>query len=301
MHRGPLPGPGRARATRWPRSSPTGCSAATATFPGADLSTKLKLLGVDVASFGDAFAHDPGRARGRLRRPGRGRLQEARPLRRRADAARRHPRRRRVGVRARCGRCSAASSAATRPPGCCPRAPAASGRTPSCPTTPTVCSCNNVTRGHDPRRRDRRGLHRRRRRQGAAPAPAPRCGSCLPLVKKLVGTELAQAGVAVSNALCEHFALSPGRAVRRRAGHRAAHLQRDHRAASAPAAAATSASRSSPRSSPRLGDGHVLDGEQARAAGHQRPRHGQHPEGRHLLGRAARCPGGEITPEQAHR
>ncbi len=30
------------------------------TFPGADLSTKLKLLGVDVASFGDAFAHEPG-------------------------------------------------------------------------------------------------------------------------------------------------------------------------------------------------------------------------------------------------
>ena len=31
-----------------------------ATFPGADLSTKLKLLGVDVASFGDAFATTPG-------------------------------------------------------------------------------------------------------------------------------------------------------------------------------------------------------------------------------------------------
>ena len=30
------------------------------TFPGADLSTKLKLLGVDVASFGDAFAQEPG-------------------------------------------------------------------------------------------------------------------------------------------------------------------------------------------------------------------------------------------------
>ncbi|GMA21904.1 hypothetical protein GCM10025862_39250 [Arsenicicoccus piscis] len=31
-----------------------------ATFPGADLSTKLKLLGVDVASFGDAFSTEPG-------------------------------------------------------------------------------------------------------------------------------------------------------------------------------------------------------------------------------------------------
>ena len=31
-----------------------------ATFPGADVSTKLKLLGVDVASFGDVFAAEPG-------------------------------------------------------------------------------------------------------------------------------------------------------------------------------------------------------------------------------------------------
>ena len=32
----------------------------TSTYPGTDLSTKLKLLGVDVASFGDAFATTPG-------------------------------------------------------------------------------------------------------------------------------------------------------------------------------------------------------------------------------------------------
>ena len=30
-----------------------------AEFPGADMSTKLKLLGVDVASFGDAQGHTP--------------------------------------------------------------------------------------------------------------------------------------------------------------------------------------------------------------------------------------------------
>ncbi|MBD2541268.1 nitrite reductase large subunit NirB [Coleofasciculus sp. FACHB-SPT36] len=33
---------------------------ATSSFTGADMSTKLKLLGVDVASFGDAFAKSPG-------------------------------------------------------------------------------------------------------------------------------------------------------------------------------------------------------------------------------------------------
>ena len=47
-------------ATRWPRWSPTGSSAATREFTGADPSTKLKLLGVDVASFGDALAATPG-------------------------------------------------------------------------------------------------------------------------------------------------------------------------------------------------------------------------------------------------
>ncbi len=54
------PGAWSGPATRWPRSWWTGCSAASATFPGADMSTKLKLLGVDVASFGDVFAYAPG-------------------------------------------------------------------------------------------------------------------------------------------------------------------------------------------------------------------------------------------------
>ena len=36
-----------------------------AEFPGADLSTKLKLLGVDVASFGDAHGRHPGLPRSR--------------------------------------------------------------------------------------------------------------------------------------------------------------------------------------------------------------------------------------------
>ena len=68
-------------------------------FTGADMSTKLKLLGVDVASFGDAFAATDGRARAGLRRRGGRRLQEAGGLRRRAPPARRDPGRRRLGVR----------------------------------------------------------------------------------------------------------------------------------------------------------------------------------------------------------
>src|SRR3546814_4671748 len=34
------------------------------------------------------------------------------------------------------------------------------------------------------------------------------CGACLPLVKKLVDTELERAGIEVSTALCEHFDMS---------------------------------------------------------------------------------------------
>ena len=47
--RRPRPGDGR-------RSWPTGSPAATPTFTGADLSTRLKLLGVDVATVGDPHA-----------------------------------------------------------------------------------------------------------------------------------------------------------------------------------------------------------------------------------------------------
>ena len=68
-------------------------------FPGADMSTKLKLMGVDVASFGDAHGTTDGALEVVLQRRGQGHLRQARRLRRREDPARRHPRRRRVRVR----------------------------------------------------------------------------------------------------------------------------------------------------------------------------------------------------------
>ena len=55
-------------------------------FTGADMSTKLKLLGVDVASLRRRVRHHRRRARAGLRRRGRRRLQEARRLRRRHAA-----------------------------------------------------------------------------------------------------------------------------------------------------------------------------------------------------------------------
>ena len=104
-------------ATRWPRSSPTGCSAATPAFTGADMSTKLKLLGVDVASFGDAHATDRGRARGR-RSTTRcaGAYAKLVVSDDAADPARRRPRRRRLALRdaAPAGRPSRCRRAASR-------------------------------------------------------------------------------------------------------------------------------------------------------------------------------------------
>ena len=135
-----------APATRWPRSSWTGCSAATATFPGADVSTKLKLLGVDVASFGDAFAAEPGSLEVVYADPVAGVYKklvlsddaqtllggvlvgDASAYAIAAADGRQRPR------------------LATRPPGCCPRA----RRRPSARDLPDeagVCSCNNVTAG----------------------------------------------------------------------------------------------------------------------------------------------------------
>ena len=119
----------------------------TATFPGADLSTKLKLLGVDVASFGDAFASRRGRARA-------------------SSTPTRWP----ASTRSSCSPttpapCSAASSSATRrayaalrpmvgrPLGgdpaawLLPEGAERRRRRGDLPDDATVCSCNNVTAG----------------------------------------------------------------------------------------------------------------------------------------------------------
>ena len=139
--------------------------------------TKLKLSGVDVASFGDALRRHRAGARDRLRRPGR-----AASTRRSSSRTTPRP-------------CSAASSSATPRPTRSlrpllgrelPREPAATSRAAAVeapagdelPDDALLCSCNNVTAGTHPRRRQRR-----RRRDGdgcvelgalkAARAPAP--------------------------------------------------------------------------------------------------------------------------------
>ena len=126
-------------------------------------------------------------------RPGRRRLQEARHLRRRPHPARRHPRRRRVRL----------------------REPAADGGRRARQRPGPVAAARGRRRRASPGRPARRGRRllvqqRHRRRRSGARSPSTgcpdvgavkactragtSCGSCLPLVKKLMDTELAKRG-----------------------------------------------------------------------------------------------------------
>ena len=176
------------------------------TFTGADMSTKLKLLGIDVASFGDAFGTtgdaldlvfsdevsgvykklvvdaDGTRLLGGILVGDASTYGTLRPL---------------------------ASSGAALPDNVesllVPAAEGGAGA--SLPDEAVVCSCRNVTRA------DICGTIRE---QGCADLACVKqctsagvtCGSCVPVVKQLMDEQLSAAGVAVSNGICEHFDLS---------------------------------------------------------------------------------------------
>ena len=176
-----------------------------ATFPGADTATKLKLQGVDVASFGDAFAVTPGAMELVYADPVAGVYKklvlsdDARTLLGGVfvgDASAF------AGLRPLTGReLTGDPGAYLLPEGSAP-APGA-----DLPDDANLCSCNNVTAGTV------RGAVTE---HGCTDLPAVKactkagtsCGSCLPLVKKIVTSELEKSGVTVSKALCEHFDLS---------------------------------------------------------------------------------------------
>ncbi|MDP5228258.1 MULTISPECIES: nitrite reductase large subunit NirB [Arthrobacter] len=184
----------------------------SAAFPGFDTATKLKLSGVDVASFGDAFAATPGALEIVYADPARGVYQkvvttdDARTLLGGIFVGDAAPYQ---GLRPLLGRELPAE------PGAFLTA-AGGGSAPETelPDDAVLCSCNNVTAGAI---RDAVGGC------GACEGSAPvqelgelkgctragtQCGSCVPMLKKLLEKELTTAGVTVSKALCEHFALS---------------------------------------------------------------------------------------------
>ncbi len=178
-------------------------------FTGADMSTKLKLLGVDVASFGDAFATTPGALELVL-----------------ADAVAGVYKKLVVSEDARrllggilVGDASAygtlrpmVSSGIVLPEN--PEElilPAASGRAgvtgAGMPDEAVVCSCNNVTKAAicgavDTGACDTVACLKRCTRAGST------CGSCVPVLKNLLDERLAASGVTVASGICEHFDLS---------------------------------------------------------------------------------------------
>ncbi|WP_350278542.1 nitrite reductase large subunit NirB [Kribbella sp. HUAS MG21] len=175
-----------------------------ATFPGADTSTKLKLLGVDVASFGDAFGATEGALDIVYADPVAGVYKklvlsdDARTLLGGilvGDASAYS------GLRPMVGRELGADPAAFLLP---------EGAGPvqlELPDDAPVCSCNNVSAGTIRCAVRDEGCTDIKSVCGKTKAGTS-CGSCLPIVKNLMNTELTKAGVEVSKALCEHFALS---------------------------------------------------------------------------------------------
>ena len=182
-----------------------------AEFPGIDDATKLKLSGVEVASFGDARATSPGALEVVYADPARGLYQkvvvsdDATTLLGGmfvGDAAPYTSLRPLLGRELPAEPGAYLAAAGAEPP--------AGGELPD---DAPLCSCNNVSVGTV--RAAARGGHAAHAdactdlgELKACTRAGTQCGSCVPLVKKILETELTRAGIAVSRALCEHFELS---------------------------------------------------------------------------------------------
>jgi nitrite reductase (NADH) large subunit len=167
-----------------------------ATFPGADLSTKLKLLGVDVASFGDAMGTTPGALEIVHTDATKGTYAKLVV----SDDAKTLLGGILVGdatayttLKAYVGR------EVPGDPGALISPTGAELGAAALPDDAVICSCNNVTKGSicgaiaD-------GACDLAAIKGCTNAGTT-CGGCLPTVKKL----LVDSGVELSKALCEHF------------------------------------------------------------------------------------------------
>lgn len=183
----------------------TGLLGGDASFPGYDLSAKLKLSGVDVASFGDAFATTPGALDVVYSDPVAG-VYKKLVL---SDDARTLLGGILVGDASAYGslRPLVGSALGADPAAYLMPADGVAPPTGDLPDDALVCSCNSVTAGAIRHAVTDDGCHDVAAVKACTKAGAA-CGSCVMMVKKIVGGELAKSGATLSTALCEHFDLS---------------------------------------------------------------------------------------------
>jgi nitrite reductase (NADH) large subunit len=182
-------------------------------FTGADMSTKLKLMGIDVASFGDAFAAEPGNEAITYRDPV-ANLYKKLVL---GPPDRRGYRKVAGGILV--GDATVYQTLLQMCRGDMPTprhpeelifpahsSPASTVGVGALPETAMVCSCNNVDKGTICAAVcggcDSVGAIKKITKAGTG------CGGCVPLVTEILRDEQRKAGVVVANTLCEHFAYS---------------------------------------------------------------------------------------------
>ncbi|MGZ4496774.1 MAG: nitrite reductase large subunit NirB, partial [Nocardioides sp.] len=184
------------------------------TFTGADMSTKLKLLGVDVASFGDAFATSQGALELVYADAVAGVYKKLVV----SDDGSRLLGGVLVGDASAYGVLRPMVATATNPGIPLPANPeelilpaARGGAGPvAMPDAAQVCSCNDVTKGEVVAAVSAEKGHacedvacvKACTRAGST------CGSCLPMVRTIVEEHFAATGRVVDRGLCEHFALT---------------------------------------------------------------------------------------------
>jgi len=262
----------------------------TATFDGADTSTKLKLLGIDVASFGDALATTEGALEVTVNNP----VERTYAKLVVSDDARTLLGGILVGD---ASRYAMLRPLVGRPLPADPLSmitPAGGGGgigVGALPAEAQICSCNNVTKGEicdaitHQELTDVPGIK-------ACTKAGTSCGSCVPLLKTL----LAESGVEVSPALCEHFAYTRAQLfdiVRVEGIRTFSDLVARHGSGRGcdvckPAVASILAS---------IGNGYILDGEQA-ALQDTNDHFLANMQKNGTYSVVPRIPGGEITPEK---
>ncbi|QYF75217.1 nitrite reductase large subunit NirB [Cryobacterium sp. PAMC25264] len=179
-----------------------------AVFPGIDDATKLKLSGVEVASFGDAFGTGERALEVVYADPARGLYQkvvvshDAKTLLGGIFVGDASPY---LSLRPLLGR-----ELPTEPGAYLSASGAELPSSSDMPDDAQLCSCNDVSFGTV--RAAIRGDHGDPVTElGALKActrAGTQCGSCVPLLKKVLETELMNAGLEISKALCEHISIS---------------------------------------------------------------------------------------------